>query len=110
MVPLHVAAVAKTFMLLASGGHGHVSKQVLLALIIPFALKFPVRWFAPRALGSMTVSSRLFFFRLSRILLHGGAAGRWRRTLRLIAGSANTRSVWTDTDEDSLRAFSVVIL
>ncbi|CAA6666785.1 unnamed protein product [Spirodela intermedia] len=101
--------------LLAAAGHG--GGQLLMVLLVPFLLKIPARRYAPLVLGDLAFSSRLFFFRLSRILFHaqpaaaGGGDGRWGRTLRLVvSGRAHGGQRWAGPDEDSLHAVSMLVL
>nr|DAD47792.1 TPA_asm: hypothetical protein HUJ06_017729 [Nelumbo nucifera] len=106
---VHVLVLAKLNLL--AGGHGTIN-HLLTALVWPFTLQLPFQAYIGRPCSYLVTASTLFFFRLRRIVFEGdtGTGGRrWERTLRLVRERATvTRTL--DSDEDSLRALSILSL
>ncbi|KAF8412989.1 hypothetical protein HHK36_000961 [Tetracentron sinense] len=107
---VHLVVLAK-LNFLAMAGHGHSS--LVTALVWPFTLKLPL---SSRNMHKVytdaAVASRLFLFRLNRIVfgdeLNNANSRRWERALRLVY--ERFRSSTIQPDEDSLHVVSMLSL
>ncbi|XAR54949.1 hypothetical protein NMG60_11030296 [Bertholletia excelsa] len=112
---LHLVALAKLHLATAAAQGGC---PVLASLVWPFVLKLscsisPVR----RDYVNVLYAWRLFFFRLSQIVLNAepglGDRTRWHRALRLVCewfNQARRAPAGLESDPESFRAFSMLSL
>ncbi|CAA6656141.1 unnamed protein product [Spirodela intermedia] len=109
---LHLVVAAK-MKLLAGVGHGPCAGQLLVVLLGPFVLKLSMSRYAPGGMRDLVLSSRLFLFRLGRILSREQpGAGRWERALRLVSDRLDEarRLEESSPDEPSLHLVAMLAL
>ncbi|KAJ6806051.1 hypothetical protein M6B38_177280 [Iris pallida] len=86
MVPLmaaHLVAIAKLKLFAST----HSNCKLILMLLFPFILKFPLAMHVPNSLADVASSVRLFIFRTQQIFSQETDApnrDRWERALRLL--------------------------
>ncbi|KAL3499581.1 hypothetical protein ACH5RR_038674 [Cinchona calisaya] len=123
---LHLVLLAKLKLITITHHHVCLGTPIIVSLLGPFLLKFFFTTFRPlqQAFINTIYSSRLFIFQMGQIINSNseppgfsngpgtGTSTRWQRALRLVNERLTLarHSQVTESDEESLRALSVLAL